>query len=42
VCFRYVEDGGDLDELNRQILDRVVRRGHVYISNASLSTIGSR
>jgi glutamate/tyrosine decarboxylase-like PLP-dependent enzyme len=34
VCFRYVEDGGNLDELNRQILDRVVRRGRVYISNA--------
>jgi len=35
VCFRYA-GGGDLDELNRSILDRVVQRGHVYISNAMI------
>ena len=36
VCFRYVEDGGNLDSLNRSILDWVVQRGHVYISNAMI------
>lgn len=34
VCFRYIGGGEDLDALNRSILNRVVRRGHVYISNA--------
>jgi aromatic-L-amino-acid/L-tryptophan decarboxylase len=36
VCFRYVGDGGDLNALNRSILDRVIRRGRVYISNAMI------
>jgi glutamate/tyrosine decarboxylase-like PLP-dependent enzyme len=36
VCFRYVGGDGDLDALNRSILTRVVRRGHVYISNAMI------
>ena len=36
VCFRYVEGGGDLNALNRAILNKVVRRGHVYISNAMI------
>jgi aromatic-L-amino-acid decarboxylase len=36
VCFRYVADSGDLDDLNRRILDRVIRRGRVYISNATI------
>jgi aromatic-L-amino-acid/L-tryptophan decarboxylase len=34
VCFRYVGGSGDLDELNRKILGRIIRRGRVYISNA--------
>lgn len=34
VCFRYVGETGDRNALNRLILDRVVRRGRVYISNA--------
>jgi aromatic-L-amino-acid/L-tryptophan decarboxylase len=34
VCFRYVGGSGDLDELNREILGRVIRRERVYISNA--------
>jgi len=34
VCFRYIGGGEDLDALNRSILNRVVRRGRVYISNA--------
>jgi glutamate/tyrosine decarboxylase-like PLP-dependent enzyme len=33
VCFRYV-GGKNIDDLNRSILSRVMRRGHVYISNA--------
>jgi hypothetical protein len=33
-CFRYVENGGNLDLLNRSILERTVRRGPVEISNA--------
>ncbi len=37
VCFRYTEAAGDLNELNRAILDRVVRRGRVYLSNALLN-----
>lgn len=36
VCFRYVDNSSDLDELNRCILDRVIRRGRVYISNAEI------
>ena len=36
VCFRYKGNGNDLDTLNAKILDRVVRRGRVYISNASI------
>ena len=36
VCFRYVEGKGDLNALNRSILDRVIRRGRVYISNAKI------
>lgn len=36
VCFRYVGGGGDMDALNLSILSRVVRRGHVYISNAMI------
>lgn len=34
VCFRYVDETADINALNRAILDRVVRRGRVYISNA--------
>lgn len=37
VCFRYTNAAGDLNELNRAILDRVVRRGRVYLSNAFLN-----
>ncbi|HEX5236368.1 MAG TPA: aminotransferase class V-fold PLP-dependent enzyme [Silvibacterium sp.] len=37
VCFRYTEAAGDLNELNRKILDRVVRRRRVYLSNAMLN-----
>ena len=36
VCFRYIDHSGDLDSLNRSILDRVIRRGRVYISNATI------
>jgi aromatic-L-amino-acid decarboxylase len=36
VCFRYIDSSADLDSLNRQILDRVIRRGRVYISNAEI------
>jgi len=36
VCFRYLGGGKDRDTLNRSVLDRVVRRGRVYISNASI------
>lgn len=36
VCFRYVDSSGGLDLLNRRILDRVIRRGRVYISNAEI------
>jgi aromatic-L-amino-acid/L-tryptophan decarboxylase len=36
VCFRYTGAGGDLDALNREILARVIRRGRVYISNATI------
>ncbi|WP_109484332.1 pyridoxal phosphate-dependent decarboxylase family protein [Occallatibacter savannae] len=41
VCFRYIGKSGgagssDLDDLNRRILDRVIRRGRVYLSNATI------
>ena len=36
VCFRYAGAAGDLDALNREILNRVIRRGRVYISNATI------
>ena len=39
VCFRYrgeLRDEGKLDRLNRAILKRVIERGRVYISNASV------
>jgi aromatic-L-amino-acid/L-tryptophan decarboxylase len=36
VCFRYVDAAGNLDSLNREILARVIRRGRVYISNATI------
>lgn len=39
VCFRYrgeLRDEGKLDSLNRAILKRVIERGRVYISNASI------
>lgn len=35
VCFRY-RHGSDPDRLNREILRRVIERGRVYISNATL------
>jgi glutamate/tyrosine decarboxylase-like PLP-dependent enzyme len=34
VCFRYKDDDGDLDALNRAILKSVTQRGRVYLSNA--------
>jgi glutamate/tyrosine decarboxylase-like PLP-dependent enzyme len=36
VCFRYVSKAGDLNVLNRSILDKIVQRGHVYLSNARI------
>ncbi len=37
VCFRYVpRNGDDSDALNQNILQRVVRRGKVFLSNASI------
>jgi aromatic-L-amino-acid decarboxylase len=36
VCFRYLGKSGDRNALNQAILDRVVRRGRVYISNAKI------
>ena len=39
VCFRYVAQrgtAGDLDALNQAILQRIVRRGKVFLSNASI------
>jgi glutamate/tyrosine decarboxylase-like PLP-dependent enzyme len=39
VCFRYRpkdRDAADLNALNAEVLRRVVRRGHVYLSNASI------
>ncbi len=39
VCFRYVSKRAatEIDALNRAILQRIVRRGKVFLSNASLS-----
>ncbi len=42
VCFRYRPKGkalpaDELDNLNRQILPKVVRRGRVYLSNATIN-----
>jgi aromatic-L-amino-acid/L-tryptophan decarboxylase len=36
VCFRYLGAPGDLDSVNRSILARIIRRGRVYISNATI------
>jgi len=36
VCFRYTAASGDLDDFNRRILERIIRRGRVYISNATI------
>jgi len=39
VCFRYVSHAGsscDADQLNQKILQRTVRRGKVFLSNASI------
>jgi aromatic-L-amino-acid/L-tryptophan decarboxylase len=40
VCFRYTGNGGltepELDRVNFAILRRVIERGHVYLSNATL------
>jgi aromatic-L-amino-acid/L-tryptophan decarboxylase len=40
VCFRYVRDVGqrddELDRLNSEILRRVIQRGRIYLSNATL------
>jgi aromatic-L-amino-acid/L-tryptophan decarboxylase len=38
VCFRYVANrpAAELDALNRAILQRIVRRGKVFLSNASI------
>jgi aromatic-L-amino-acid/L-tryptophan decarboxylase len=42
VCFRYVADGGltelELNRLNFAILRRVIERGRVYLSNATLQS----
>lgn len=37
ACFRYTRAAGDLNELNRKILDTVIRRRRVYLSNALLN-----
>jgi glutamate/tyrosine decarboxylase-like PLP-dependent enzyme len=39
VCFRYVADRGaaDLDSMNGEILQRIVRRGKVFLSNATVN-----
>ncbi|HEX8925177.1 MAG TPA: pyridoxal-dependent decarboxylase, partial [Terriglobales bacterium] len=39
VCFRYVDAKDNLDALNQAILKRVVQRGRVYISNASINGV---
>ena len=36
VCFRHCGPAGELSHLNRVILDRVIRRGRVYLSNATI------
>lgn len=36
VCFRYRGTTRSLNDLNQAILERVIRRGHVYLSNATL------
>jgi aromatic-L-amino-acid decarboxylase len=36
VCFRYVDSAADPDTVNRAILTRVIQRGRVYISNATI------
>ena len=36
VCFRFCDAQGDLDALNRAILNRVTQRGRVYLSNAAI------
>ncbi|HEU4627972.1 MAG TPA: aminotransferase class V-fold PLP-dependent enzyme [Steroidobacteraceae bacterium] len=36
VCFRCRDGGADLNELNAAILRRVIARGHIYLSNASV------
>jgi len=36
VCLRYTDSSSNLDDLNRRILDRVIRRGRVYLSNATI------
>ena len=42
VCFRYLGNGKlsevELNQLNNKILQRVIRRGHVYLSNATLQS----
>jgi aromatic-L-amino-acid decarboxylase len=37
VCFRYIHLGSSVDDLNRAILTRVIQRGKVYISNATVN-----
>jgi aromatic-L-amino-acid/L-tryptophan decarboxylase len=37
VCFRFAGQADDLNALNARILDRVIRRGRVYISNGSIN-----
>jgi glutamate/tyrosine decarboxylase-like PLP-dependent enzyme len=39
VCFRYVDAKGDSNALNQAILKRVIQRGRVYISNASINGV---
>lgn len=36
VCFRYRNSSKDLNELNQAILNRVLSRGRVYLSNTSI------
>ena len=36
VCFRFIGATGDLDAFNRSILASIIRRGRVYISNATV------
>ena len=41
VCFRYVggiHNENDLNHLNSKILRRIVERGNVYLSNATLQS----